>query len=302
MIIPPFLQKGDTIGVAAPARKVSQQELQEPISILKSWGLEVKLANNLFNTNHQFSGTDRQRADDIIQLLKDPEVKAIISGRGGYGCVRILDLIPKELFLEHPKWLVGFSDLTAFHSHLHHLGIASIHAPMLSTFSRDTLSNESLRKALFGESLHYTFKAHRFNRPGNVKAKVTGGNLSLLYALSGSVSASETAGRILFLEDLDEYLYHIDRMMWQLKRSGKLENLAALLVGGFSDMKDNDTPFGKEALEIIKDAVEEYHYPVAFNFPGGHEIRNHSLYFGMDAHLLVHSNEESSLTYPFLMA
>jgi muramoyltetrapeptide carboxypeptidase len=291
MRIPSPLNPGSCIGICAPARKVSAEELAAGISLLESWGLRVKFPKFLYGAFHQFSGTDEQRAADLQELIDDPEVDAIICARGGYGCVRIVDRIDFSPLMNKPKWIIGFSDVTVLHNHLQQqCNIASLHAPMVYSMDAGRTTPEaleSLRRVLFGEARPFNCNPHSLNRPGTARGILTGGNLSLLYALSGSVSEADTAGKILFLEDLDEYLYHIDRMMMQLKRSGKLANLAGLIIGGMSDMKDNTVPFGYRAEEIIAEAVSEYRYPVCMGFPAGHISNNHALLFGATYQLHV---------------
>ena len=290
---PSSLKKGDKIAIVASARKVSREELQPAIELFKSWGLEVILSKNLFNQENQYAGSDNERAEDLQTMFDDISVKAVICARGGYGILRIIDKIDFTKFKQHPKWMIGFSDVTVLHSHIHTLGIETLHAKMLLNINKDVESTETLRKALFGETLNYEIASHPLNRKGNAEAQLTGGNLSLLYALAGSVSDIDTKGKILFIEDLDEYLYHIDRMMLNLKRSGKLNHLAGLIVGGMNDMKDNAIPFGKNAEEIILDAVKEYNYPVCFNFPAGHIDRNCALILGRKVKLTVNENGSS---------
>jgi muramoyltetrapeptide carboxypeptidase len=291
LIQPAFLTKGDKIAIIASARKVSKDELQPAIELLTGWGLEVVLGSNLFNQENQYAGSDSERAYDLQMMFDDESIKAVICARGGYGTMRIIDKIDFTKFKQHPKWMIGFSDVTVLHSHIHHLGIQTLHAKMLLNINKNSESTETLRKALFGEALHYEVQAHSLNRKGVAKGELVGGNLSLLYALSGSVSDIDTAGKILFLEDLDEYLYHIDRMMIHLKRSGKLDHLAGLVIGGMTDMKDNAIPFGKTAEEIIIDAVKEFKYPICFNFPAGHIDRNLALVLGKKMELSVSDNE-----------
>lgn len=291
LLQPNYLKRGDKIGIVACARKISREELQSALDTFKRWGLEVVLSPNLFQQGHQFSGTDEERASDLQLFLNDPSIKAIISARGGYGTVRIIDKIDFTAFAQQPKWVIGYSDITVLHSHIHNLGIQTLHATMPINFDKNPEATDSLRKALFGEKLEYSLVAHKLNRSGETAAPLVGGNLSLLYALSGSRSDIDTKGKIMFIEDLDEYLYHIDRMMIQLKRAGKLAHLAGLIVGGMSDMKDNTIPFGKTAEEIILDAVKEYNYPVCFNFPAGHIDRNLALRLGADVKLVVGSKE-----------
>ena len=284
MKIPPYLVPGSTIGICAPARKVSPEELAPGISLMESWGFKVKTAKNLYAAENQFSGSDAQRTADMQELMDDPSVDAIISARGGYGCMRIIDQLNFNRFAQKPKWIIGFSDLTVFHNHLHQqFQIPSIHATMVFSMGGDRCTPdalENLRKLLTGQELSYSIENSSRNRKGKEEGILVGGNLSLLYALSGSASDIDTRGKILFIEDLDEYLYHIDRMMMQLKRSGKLDGLCGLIVGGMSDMRDNAIPFGKTAEEIISEAVREYTFPVCMNFPAGHIQNNQPLVMG----------------------
>ena len=226
------------------------------------------LASNIFDEHHQYAGTDEQRIQGFQELLDNDAVKAIICARGGYGCVRIIDKLNFAGFEARPKWITGYSDLTVFHSHIHtNFGVETLHATMaiyVPTNTDDALGK--LQKGLVGEKISYKVTTHELNRKGKARGIITGGNLSIVYALSGSVSDIDTRGKILFIEDLEEYLYHIDRMMMQLKRSGKLSNLAGLIVGGMNNMNDNAVPFGKSAYEIISEAVSGYNYPVCFNF------------------------------------
>ncbi|CAN5556452.1 LD-carboxypeptidase [soil metagenome] len=295
LIQPPHLKKGDKIAIVASARKISMQEIQPAIDIFKSWGLEVVLSKNLFSSDNQFSGTDDERASDLQTALDDESIKAVISARGGYGTIRIIDKIDFTKFKQHPKWVIGYSDITVLHSHIHNFGIQTVHATMPLNFSVNADAVETLRQTIFGEKLSYEIPKHILNRVGSAEAEIIGGNLSLLYALTGSASSVHTKGKILFIEDLDEYLYHIDRMMVSLKRNGKLCELAGLVVGGMTDIKDNQIPFGKTAEEIIFDAVKEYNYPVCFNFPAGHVDRNIALVLGKKMKLVVDDNG-SSLT------
>ncbi|MBN8696702.1 MAG: LD-carboxypeptidase [Bacteroidetes bacterium] len=286
-IQPEFLKKGDKIGIVACARKISKEELQPAIDILQNWGLEVVLGKNVFNAEHQFSGTDEERAADLQSMLDDTSIKAVISARGGYGTVRIIDKLNFSTFKKHPKWIIGYSDITVLHSHIHNMGIQTLHATMPINFKVNEEATETLRKSLFGEKIHYSFEPHALNKNGKAEGILVGGNLSLLYALCGSNSDIDTNGKILFIEDLDEYLYHIDRMMMNLKRSGKLSGLTGLIVGGMSDMKDNTVPFGKTAEAIILDAVKEYNYPVCFHFPCGHIDRNVAIILGKKVELTL---------------
>ncbi|MBI4929404.1 MAG: LD-carboxypeptidase [Bacteroidetes bacterium] len=288
MTAPPYLKKGDKIGITAPARKISREEIQFAIDTFEKWGLKVIPGKNLFGCENQYSGSDEQREKDLQEMLDDTSIRAVISARGGYGTLRIIDKLNFKKFQNNPKWIIGYSDITVLHSHIHqNFEIETIHGTMPINFSKDEESVEMLRQALFGETISYKISSHPLNRKGKTEGSLVGGNLSLLYALKGSKSGISTSGKILFIEDLDEYLYHIDRMMVSLKRAGKLSHLAGLIVGGMSDMKDNTIPFGKTAEEIILDAVKEYDYPVCFGFPAGHQTKNLALPFGRRAKLSV---------------
>lgn len=282
MQIPNHIKKGDTIGIVSTARKITEAELQPAILLLEQWGLKWILGKSIGVEEHQFAGDDHVRAKDLQEMMDHSEVKAIWCARGGYGTVRIVDAINFSEFMNHPKWIVGYSDITVLHSHLHQMGIATLHAQMPLDIEKKTEATKTtLYKLLFGEtySIEYAYEGP-LCRPGNVQGILTGGNLSVLNSLCGSPSAIETEGKILFLEDLDEYLYHIDRMIMNLKRNGMLSNLAGLVVGGMTDMKDNVIPFGKSAEEIIYEAVKDYAYPVCFNFPSGHISDNRALLLG----------------------
>lgn len=284
---PSYLKKGDTVLIIATARARNKEQILPAIHALKTWGLIVETGKNLYKQYHQFAGTDKQRADDLQWALNHTTAKAIIIAGGGYGTLRIIDDVNFTAFKKYPKWIAGYSDTTVLHSRLMFLKTPCIHSTMAFQFSKHPEATESLRKLLFGEKISYKVPENRLNRAGQAEGQIVGGNLSLLYALSGSKDDVLTRNKILFIEDLDEQLYHIDRMLLQLKRSGKLKNLKALLVGGMTDMKDNAVPFGKTAEEIIYDAVKEYNYPVCFGFPAGHIEKNMALYFGKKASLLV---------------
>lgn len=296
-ISPPILKKGDAVGIVAPARKVSREEIAASIAMFESWGLKVMLGKNLFGEYNQFSGTDNERAADFQSMIENPQVKAIVCARGGYGSVRILNDIDLRHLQREPKWVVGYSDITVFHGILNSwYMMESVHGIMPINFPADgkpTISTESLRRVLFGETPTYTTPAHPFNRFGSACGNLIGGNLSILYSLSGSDADMITEEKILLIEDLDEYLYHIDRMMINLKRSGKLRGLAGLIVGGMIGMNDNDIPYGKTALEIIRETVDEYQYPVCFGFPAGHQNENVALIMGRMATLRVDENGTS---------
>lgn len=289
MIRPPFLKEGDSIGITCPARKISLGDIQKAIEILESWNLKVIVGDTIGKEDHQYGGSDMERQADFHRMLNDPNIKAIIAARGGYGSVRIMDNLDFRAFLDHPKWLIGYSDFTYFHTQLScNIGVESLHATMPINFATNTTDAiSSLKNALFGKSLEYTFPAHPFNRNGSMQGEIVGGNLSILYSILGTKTILDTNKKILLLEDLDEYLYHIDRMMMALKRAGKLKNLAGLLVGGMTDMKDNAIPFGKTAEEIIQEHVAEYDFPVAYQFPSGHFEDNRAVFIGKNAQVNV---------------
>jgi muramoyltetrapeptide carboxypeptidase len=287
---PTKIQQGDTVGLLALACKVDFEVLKPAIELMENvWGLKVILGESLTSEYHQFAGTDKVRAEDFQTMLDNPEIKVIFSVRGGYGSSRLLDAIDFTGFQKHPKWVVGFSDITAVHCHIHTLNIESLHATMPKLFLQEggEESLESLRKILFGENLNYKIEPHQMNRLGVGEGQLVGGNLALLSHIIGSKSDIDYDGKILFLEDVNEYLYNIDRMMIQLKRSGKLKNLSGLIVGNFSDCQDNQVPFGKTANEIIEEAVADYDYPVCYGFPVGHEVDNWAMPCGREVSLLV---------------
>lgn len=283
------LQPGDKIAIIATARKITIPETEAAIQCFRSWGLEVMLGKTIGASYNQFAGDDALRLHDLQEMLDNPDIKAIVCARGGYGTTRIIDQVDFSAFRKNPKWVVGFSDVTALHSHIHTLGIESVHAIMPVLFPKPGTASsiESLRRILLGEEMTYTAPAHIFNRSGQGQGQLVGGNLSMLHTLTGTRSDISTDGKILFLEDLDEYLYHIDRMMVHLDRSGKLENLAGLVIGDMSDMHDNTIPFGKTAYEIINEHTGKYHYPVSYGFPVGHEPLNLALVCGREARLEV---------------
>lgn len=279
--MPPHLKKGDTVAIIATARKIDVSTLQPGIKLLESWGLKVILGKTIGKEQNQLAGADWQRATDLQEMLDNPSVKAIWAAKGGYGTVKIVDRVDFSNFKKNPKWIIGFSDVTVLHSHMNQLGFQTLHAMMaISAPSATTAAKESLRKTLFGEKLSYSIPFHAFNQLGQAKGEVVGGNLSVLYSIQGSISEVDLNNKILFLEDLDEYLYHIDRMMTNLKRNGSLKNLKGIIIGGMTSMNDNDIPWGKNALEIIQECVKDLNIPVAYNFPAGHIKDNRALILG----------------------
>jgi len=289
MIFPPYLHAGDSIGLVAPARKISREEIFFAIRWWESKGFRIELGKHLFDEHFQYAGTDESRLEDLQNMLNDRKIKAVFCARGGYGTMRIVDQLDFLDFRFDPKWICGFSDITTLHSHINKvLDISTIHSTMPISMNEKNLENlETLYQILIGEHPLYTCEPHPLNKNGECQGELTGGNLSLLYALSGSVSDMDTTQKILFLEDVDEYLYHIDRMMLQLKRAGKLAKLSGLLVGSFTKIKDNDIPFGKTVEQIIREHIEEYDYPVAFNFPAGHDEENVALKLGAKYSLII---------------
>jgi muramoyltetrapeptide carboxypeptidase len=280
MITPPYLQKGDTVAIVATARKHIDDDLKFAKNLLNSWGLNVKIGSTIGLDLNQLAGTDEKRAADFQAQMDNHNIKAIWCARGGYGTVRMVDLLDFTQFKKTPKWVIGFSDVTVLHNHLNTMGFKSLHGIMTVSSKATDDAKESLRKALFGEKLEYKIDTHNMNRYGTATGELVGGNLSILYSLLGSKSAIECKDKILFIEDLDEYLYHIDRMMMNLKRCGCLENLKGIVVGGMVKMKDNDIPWGKDALEIIQDVTKDLKIPVIYNFPAGHIQDNRTLIMG----------------------
>ncbi len=291
MITPPYLQKGDTVAILATARKHIVKSMQPTIDLLESWGLHVVIGKSIGLEENQLAGKDEDRAADLQEQLDNPNIKAIWCARGGYGTVRVVDLIDFTQFKKHPKWLVGFSDVTVLHNHLNTMGYKSIHGIMpISLAKASPEAIESLRLSLFGQPLKYSIDPHPMNRLGKASGELVGGNLSILYSLLGSPSAINCKDKILYIEDLDEYLYHIDRMMMNLKRNGCLESLKGIIVGSMTDMKDNDIPWGKNALEIVQDVTKKYNIPMIFNFPAGHIHDNRALILGNTVSIEVTEN------------
>jgi|GEM_PF-28577 len=281
MITPPQLKEGDSVYILSTARKISKEELDPAIQELESWGLTIVLGKSIGASDDQFAGNDQLRITDFNTAIHDSKVKAIMCARGGYGSVRIVDQIDWNQFKKTPKWITGYSDVTTIHNHIHNLGIKSIHSTMPINHNNNTKESWStLRAAFFSKALNVLDYPHTVHRKGEMKGQVIGGNLSILYSLLGSESAIDTKGKILFIEDLDEYLYHIDRMMMNLNRNDYFKGLSGLIIGGMTDMNDNAIPFGKTALEIIFGHVKGYDFPVIYNFPVGHLDDNRAIIFG----------------------
>ena len=292
--IPPYLNPGDTIGIVCPAGFMPFEKALICIETLKAWGFNVVPGKTLGNQYHYFSGTDEQRRDDLQQMLDDDNIDAILCARGGYGTGRIIDKLDFSKFIQHPKWVIGFSDITVLHCHLFsNYKIASMHGPMAAAFDDGGFKNQyiqSLQAALSGEKADYKTEGNILDQPGKAKGILVGGNLSLLVNLIGTPSDIQTKNKILFIEEVSEYIYSVDRMMYQLKRSGKLEHLKGLIIGGFSDMKDTTLPFGQSVQQAVKDLVKDYKYPVCFDFPISHEKQNFAVKVGIKYKLNVAEN------------
>jgi len=298
MVTPPSLKRGDTIAIVSTARKITKSELVPALELMTDWGLKVVLGHTIGAEDHQFAGNDTLRTQDFQDMMDNPNVKAIWCARGGYGTVSMLDGLNFSEFKRNPKWIVGYSDITVLHSHIHNFGIETLHAQMPLEIEKKTEeTQQSILRVLFGNDHNITYATtNHINRTGAAIGTLVGGNLSVLYSLCGSPSTINTEGKILFIEDLDEYLYHIDRMLQNLKRNGMLKNLAGLLVGGMTQMQDNTIPFGRSAYEIVMDVVREYQYPVGYDFPAGHIEDNRALILGREVQLNV---EKRGITINF---
>ena len=291
LITPKYLKAGDTIGITCPAGFITFPEVQPAIQQMESWGFKIRTGNTIGKRDFTFGGTDEERAADFQDMLDDKSIKAIMCARGGYGAVRIIDKLNFSKLAEHPKWIIGFSDITVIHSHLNrNYGVASIHSKMCNSFPDDWSKAEpaqietilSIRQALMGEKMKYNFTPNEKNRTGMAEGVLIGGNLKTLESLSGTKSDIKTAGKILFVEDTGEYLYSIDRMFWNLKRTGKLEALKGLIIGGFKIKPDDiGEEFGKTLQDIVLEKTKAYNYPVCFDFPVGHQKNNFALKCGV---------------------
>ena len=302
LIQPPYLKAGDTVAIVAPSGVLNgrDKEVNQAKELLKSWGLNVVVGDHVFNKANHFAGTDNERAEDFQQALDNPNIKAIWCARGGYGTVRMIDKLDYTKYKDNPKWVIGYSDITAIHNQLNIEGSESIHA-MMCTSLTDDLSEieetlETFKCALFGKSLNYTIDGSSYNKPGNVTAPLVGGNLTLLHTMLGSKTSIDTSGKILFIEEIGEYKYHIDRMLQSLKRAGYFENLKGLVVGDMSKMRKNTTPWGTSIEQLILDAVAEYDFPVLFDFPAGHEDDNRALILGRTIKMTV-GKDKSTVTF-----
>ena len=290
MLKPAYLKTGDIIGITSPAGYITLDEIRPAITQMESWGFKIKTGDTIGKKDFTFGGTDEERINDFQQMLDDPKIKAIMCARGGYGVVRIIDKLNWSRFKLKPKWVIGFSDITVLHSHLNkNFGIATIHSKMCNSFPDDwnnaeliqIVTIESIRDMLKGDKIKYSVVPNEYNRPGKAEGVLVGGNLKTLESLAGSASDINTTGKILFVEDTGEYMYSIDRMFWNLKRSGKLSKLKGLIIGGFKVKVDTDTEdFGKTVQEVVLEKVRGYSYPVCFDFPVGHQRNNFALKCG----------------------
>ena len=298
---PPYLVRGDIIGICCPSGWITIEDIQPALLKLEEWGFVVKIGKTVGAKDFSYGGSDEERILDMQSMMDDTTVKAILFARGGYGAVRIIDKINFKRFIRSPKWLIGFSDATIFHTHISNYKIASIHSKMCNSFPKNwseaensqVESIDSIRKCLMGESIRYSVLPNNYNRQGSGSGILGGGNLSLLQNVSGTRSDIQTNKKILFIEDVGEYLYNIDRMLWNLKRSGKLDKLSGLIVGGFTNLKADEPgeEFGKTVIEIVMEKVKEFTYPVCFDFPVGHQKYNVALKCGVKHNLMVNETQ-----------
>lgn len=302
LIQPPYLKTGDTVAIIAPSGILKNRtaEIEKAKALLISWGLEVVIGKHVFKQNNHFSGTDDERCEDFQNALDDPKITAIWCARGGYGAVRILDKLDYTKFKQKPKWIIGYSDITALHSQIHNLGFESLHAMMCTSLQDDieTIKETVLtfKEALFGNPLEYQIKGSEYNKIGSVSAPIVGGNLSVLNSLLGSKTSLDTSGKILFIEEIGEYKYHIDRMLQSLKRAGYFDNCKGVIVGDMSKMRKNTTLWGSSIEQLILDVLSEYNFPIAFNMPAGHEKDNRAIILGKTVNLTV-NNEHSTIIF-----
>lgn len=302
LIQPPYLKAGDTIAIVAPSGilKNRQKEVQQAVDLLKSWGLHAIVGEHVFSQDNHFAGTDAQRCEDFQKAMDNPTVSAIWCARGGYGTVRILDKLDFTKFKLKPKWLIGYSDITALHNQFHNEGFESIHALMCTSLTDDlndiSESIETFRKAIFGEPLTYTLEGSKYNRVGTASGELVGGNLTMLHTMLGSKTSINTSGKVLFIEEIGEYKYHIDRMLQSMKRAGYFDECAGVLVGDMSKLRKNTTFWGSSVEQLILDALSEYDFPIAFNMPAGHEKDNRAMILGRMIEMKV-GIEQSTLVF-----
>ncbi len=292
MIIPPIIKKGDWIAIISSARKISKEELAPSIKILEQWDVEVVCGPNLFASADQMAGTITQRTEDLQWAINESKVKAVLFARGGYGTVQIVDKVDYKPLITNPKWFCGFSDVTVLHNHLNTLGLQSIHSTMPILFDKTSQTSiASLYNILKGNAISYELKPNVNNKTGKGVGQLVGGNLSLLVSMIGTPSDLQTDSKILFVEDIDEYKYHVERMLFQLDRAGKLKNLQGLIIGQMTDLKDNQIPFGKTVEEMVLTITQDYNFPILFNFPSGHTFDNFALKLGQIHQLVIEEQQ-----------
>jgi len=296
---PPYLKAGDTVAIIAPSGILKNRagEIEQAKALLKSWGLHAIVGKHVFSKSNHFAGTDDERCEDFQKVLDDPKISAIWCARGGYGSVRILDKLNWEKFKQKPKWIIGYSDITAIHNEVHNEGVESLHAMMCVNLTKDLSDIETtistFKNTLFGKPLSYTLEGSSYNKTGNTSGQLVGGNLTMLHTLLGSKSSVDTSGKILFIEEIGEYKYHIDRMLESLKRAGYFDHCKGVIVGDMSKMRTNTTLWGTSIEQLVLDALSDYNFPIAFNMPAGHEKDNRALILGRRVELRVGKNETS---------
>lgn len=302
LIRPAYLKAGDTVAIVAPSGilKNREREVQQAVDLLKSWGLHALVGKHVYSKSDHFAGTDAERCEDLQNAMDDPKISAIWCARGGYGTVRILDQLNYKKFKEKPKWIIGYSDITALHNQVHNEGFQSLHALMCVSLTKDLSeiepSIETFKSVLFGNGVNYDLKYSNYNKVGEASGQLVGGNLTILHTMLGSKESIDTAGKILFIEEIGEYKYHIDRMLQSMKRAGYFENCKGLLVGDMSKMRKNTTLWGTSVEQLILDALKDYDFPIAFGMPAGHEKDNRALVLGRTIDLTV-SKEKSTLKF-----
>lgn len=299
LIRPPHLKTGDTVAIVAPSGilKNRTDEVNHAKNLLESWGLHVVVGKNVFNQNNHFAGTDDERCEDFQKALDDPKISGIWCARGGYGAVRILDKLNYTKFKKNPKWVIGYSDITALHNQVHNEGFESLHAMMCTSLQDDNSTIKetisTFKEALFGKPLAYTLQGSKYNITGMASGPLVGGNLTILHTMLGSKTSIDTAGKILFIEEIGEYEYHIDRMLQSLKRAGYFDNCKGVLVGDITKVKRNTTAWGVSVEQLILDVLAVYNFPVAFNMPAGHEKDNRALILGRTVQLTVEKDKST---------
>ncbi|WP_405574946.1 LD-carboxypeptidase [Winogradskyella sp. Asnod2-B02-A] len=302
LIQPPYLKAGDTVAIVAPSGilKNREGEVQQAVKLLESWGLHAIVGKHVFSKANHFAGTDEERCSDLQSAMDDPKISAIWCARGGYGTVRVLDKLNYTEFKKNPKWVIGYSDITALHNQVHNEGFQSLHALMCVSLTKNLddikESVSTFKTAIFGHPENYTLKGSSYNRTGETSGELVGGNLTMLHTMLGSKESIDTSGKILFIEEIGEYKYHIDRMLQSMKRAGYFDNLNGLVVGDMSKMRKNTTLWGTSVEQLILDALADYDFPIAFNVPAGHEKDNRALVLGKIVNLKVEKNE-SKLSY-----